>query len=396
MTEARETNETSWRFWVSDYEAVIGVSIMLIIIGSMNIFSSSFVIAGTNYDDPYFFLRKQGMNLAVGVVCFFLGLLIDYHLMAKARKIGFWVVAAMLLAVFAIGVEVNGAQRWLAFGGFQIQPAEFAKPTAIFLEAYYIAWRVKHGMRCNFLHNEMYMIAALFILVEREPDMGTALIILGVPLIMLFCSNLKSLTKFKLIGAGIAGAALLCILQPYRLKRVMALLNPWADAQGAGYQSVQSLQAIGSGGLLGMGMGMGVSKYHYLPEAHTDFAFSVWCQETGFIGAFFVLFLFGCFALYGVRIANNAKDALGQMLAFGMTMLIVVQAVINLSMISGCLPVVGVPLPFISYGGTSLFVSMFAVGVLVNVGVRGQKKQNPATSEPPKDVFGRPQLRRVK
>ena len=145
-----------------------------------------------------------------------------------------------------------------------------------------------------------------------------------------------------------------------------------------------------------MGMGMGVSKYHYLPEAHTDFAFSVWCQETGFIGAFFVLFLFGCFALYGVRIANNAKDALGQMLAFGMTMLIVVQAVINLSMISGCLPVVGVPLPFISYGGTSLFVSMFAVGVLVNVGVRGQKKHNPATSEPPKDVFGRPQLRRVK
>ena len=396
MTEARETNETSWRFWVSDYEAVIGVSIMLIIIGSMNIFSSSFVIAGTNYDDPYFFLRKQGMNLAVGVVCFFLGLFIDYHLMAKARKIGFWVVAAMLLAVFAIGVEVNGAQRWLAFGGFQLQPAEFAKPTAIFLEAYYIAWRVKHGMRCNFLHNEMYMIAALFILVEREPDMGTALIILGVPLIMLFCSNLKSLTKFKLIGAGIAGAALLCILQPYRLKRVMALLNPWADAQGAGYQSVQSLQAIGSGGLLGMGMGMGVSKYHYLPEAHTDFAFSVWCQETGFIGAFFVLFLFGCFALYGVRIANSAKDALGQMLAFGMTMLIVVQAVINLSMISGCLPVVGVPLPFISYGGTSLFVSMFAVGVLVNVGVRGQKKHNPATSEPPKDVFGRPQLRRVK
>ena len=253
-------------------------------------------------------------------------------------------------------------------------------------------------MQCKFLHNEIYMIGLMAVLVEQEPDMGTALIISGVPFLMLVCSNMKKATKIKLFAMGIGVGALLCILQPYRLKRVLALLDPWGDAQGTGYQIVQSLQAIGSGGVWGMGMGMGVSKYHYLPEAHTDFAFSVWCQETGFIGALAVLLMFAAFAYYGVRIARYAKDALGQMLAFGMTMLIVVQAAINLLMISGFLPVVGVPLPFISYGGTSLFVSLFVVGVLANVGIRSMKKQKIVMSSVSAESgnLGRSRLRRVK
>ena len=212
------------------------------------------------------------------------------------------------------------------------------------------------------------------------------MIILGIPLFMLFCSNMKKSTKMKLLLGGLAGGAILCVAQPYRLQRVRALLDPWMDAQGAGYQSVQSLQAIGSGGLFGMGMGAGISKYHYLPEAHTDFAFSVWCQEMGFIGAFVVLVLFVMLAYHG-----------GQMLSFGMTMLLVGQAAINLLMISGCLPVVGVPLPFISYGGTSLFVSMFVVGVLFNIGLRNAKEAKAEKSARPKaQDFVRPRLRRVK
>ena len=208
---------------------------------------------------------------------------------------------------------------------------------------------------------------------------------------------MKKSTKMKLLLGGLAGGAILCVAQPYRLQRVRALLDPWMDAQGAGYQSVQSLQAIGSGGLFGMGMGAGISKYHYLPEAHTDFAFSVWCQEMGFIGAFVVLVLFVMLAYHGVRISARAKDALGQMLAFGMTMLLVGQAAINLLMISGCLPVVGVPLPFISYGGTSLFVSMFVVGVLFNIGLRNAKEAKAEKSARPKaQDLVRPRLRRVK
>ena len=394
-----ETGE--WRFWMNNHEAVLGVTVVLLLVGTLNIFSSSFVVASSNYDDPYFFLRKQGINVAVGLVCFAIGC-IDYHYLVKGRIAGFFLVLALLGAVAAAGVEVNGARRWLSLGGFQLQPAELAKPAAIFLEAYYIAWRVQHGMRCKFFHNEIYMIGAMGLLVELEPDMGTAMIICGVPLFMLICSNMHNSTKIKLFLSVIAGAAALCTLQPYRLQRIRALFDPWTDAQGTGYQIVQSLQAIGSGGLTGMGIGMGVSKYHYLPEAHTDFAFSVWCQEMGFLGAVFVLLMFALLAYYGVRIANNAKDALGQMLAFGATMLIVGQAVINLLMISGCLPVVGVPLPFISYGGTSLFVSLFMIGVLFNVGLRNAQK--PETPKPkaaaprvagPKYV-GRPKLRRVK
>ncbi len=398
-TGARAEVADEWRFWLSDYEAILGVTIVLLVIGTLNIFSSSFVIAGTNYDDPYFFIRKQGINLGVGVVFFLMGAFIDYRHLVKCRKIGFGLVLALLVAVYFTGVEVNGAQRWLSIGGFQLQPAELAKPTAIFLEAYYISWRVNRGMRCNLFHDEIWMIVAMAGLVQIEPDMGTAMIILGIPLIMLFCSNMKKSTKVKLMVGGLVCAALLCIAQPYRLQRVRALFDPWMDAQGIGYQSVQSLQAIGSGGLLGMGMGAGISKYHYLPEAHTDFAFSVWCQETGFIGAFFVLALFAMLAYHGVRIATRAKDALGEMLAFGMTMLLVVQAVINLLMISGCLPVVGVPLPFISYGGTSLFISMFVVGVLVNVGIRNAKKVKIVKMTPPQpdeQTFVRPRLRRVK
>ncbi|MBQ9633667.1 MAG: rod shape-determining protein RodA [Schwartzia sp.] len=394
-TEARD-DASQWRFWVSDYEAILGVTIVLVVIGSLNIFSSSFVVAGTHYDDPYFFIRKQGINLVVGLVCFLIGA-IDYHKLVMCRKVAFGLVLALLIAVYFAGVEVNGAQRWLSIGGFQLQPAELAKPTAIFLEAYYISWRVQHGMRCNLLHDEIYMIVAMAALVQVEPDMGTAMIILGIPLFMLFCSNMKKSTKMKLLLGGLAGGAILCVAQPYRLQRVRALLDPWMDAQGAGYQSVQSLQAIGSGGLFGMGMGAGISKYHYLPEAHTDFAFSVWCQEMGFIGAFVVLVLFVMLAYHGVRISARAKDALGQMLAFGMTMLLVGQAAINLLMISGCLPVVGVPLPFISYGGTSLFVSMFVVGVLFNIGLRNAKEAKAEKSARPKaQDFVRPRLRRVK
>ena len=396
--EANSGTGGSFRFWVSEYEAVLGLTLVLVLIGTINVFSSSFVVAASNYGDPYFFLRKQGMNVGLGFVCLLIGLAIDYRVLAAGRKIGFVLVMCLLIAVFFVGIEVNGAQRWLAIGPLRLQPAELAKPIAIFLEACYIAARVKDGKQCQLLHPELGLIVLMALLVEQEPDMGTALIIVGIPLTMLFCSNMESATRIKLLAAGAAGGVLMCVYQPYRLKRIWALIDPWGDAQGAGYQIVQSLQAIGSGGFWGMGMGMGISKYHYLPEAHTDFAFSVWCQEMGFCGAFFVFLMFGAFAYYGVRIANRAKDELGQMLAFGLTMLIVVQAVINLFMIAGCLPVVGVPLPFISYGGTSLFVSLFVVGVLANIGNRSMKKRRIVVSAPPSASadFERPRLRRVK
>ena len=165
------------------------------------------------------------------------------------------------------------------------------------------------------------------------------------------------------------------IRQPYRMERIKVTFDPWSDAQNIGYQTVQSLSAIGSGELTGMGLGVGVSKYDYLPEAHTDFAFAIFCQENGFLGAIFVFLLFAALAVYSARVANKAMDAYGQVLSMGIMLLIVGQAIANLLMVGGILPVVGVPLPFISYGGTSLIITLSAMGILVNIGRQGDKAQ---------------------
>ncbi len=175
----------AWRFWMSDYEAVLGLTVVLVLIGSLNVFSSSFVVAGTNYDDPYFFLRKQGLNILVGLVFGLAGALVDYHIWIRFRKPILYATFLLLGLVFAAGVEVNGARRWLAFGSVQVQPAEFAKLTAIFLEAQYIAWRMRRGMRCLFWHDAILLVGALGLMVEREPDMGTASIVWGVPLLLM-------------------------------------------------------------------------------------------------------------------------------------------------------------------------------------------------------------------
>ena len=198
--------------------------------------------------------------------------------------------------------------------------------------------------------------------------MGTACVILGIPLCMLWMAGLKSYKLHRLIMLCLGAVVAMCIYQPYRLQRIKVMLDPWSDAQGIGYQTVQSVTAIGSGGFWGMGLGQGLAKYAYLPEAHTDFAFAVFCQENGFMLVLPVLLLYAAFAYYAVRIARDAYDAYGQLLAGGIMLLVTGQAVVNIAMVAGCFPVVGVPLPFISYGGTSLMMTMFSVGVMVNIG----------------------------
>jgi cell division protein FtsW len=242
----------------------------------------------------------------------------------------------------------------------------------------------------------MGVLAFLFLLIEREPDGATAALVIGVPMCMLLLSNMPRQTKFILLGVIAAAGIIICIIQPYRLERVYTMLNPWQDATDSGYQIVQSLQAIGSGGFWGMGLGRGISKYHYLPEAHTDFAFAILCQENGFLGAFGVILLFGAFTYYGARIATTAKDAYGQILAAGIVCLLVGQAAANMLMVGGWFPVVGVPLPFISYGGSSLAVSMGAVGILFNIGHKSAPPKTLVTSAPPPDVYTRPRLKRIK
>lgn len=361
------------KFWNNDMEALLAIMVVLIILGTINVFSSSFILSEADYNTPYFFLRKQLVNVGVGLAAFFLCWRVDYHRWRDWMPIVLFLTILALVLVLVIGPSVNGARRWLPLPFFQIQPAEVAKLVSIMMAAAYLSSRVQQGKEVMLMNAQAGLIAVMFVLTEKEPDMGTACIILGVPLLMTALSGLNPSKLMRLGAAVLVGVVVMCTMQPYRMERIKVTWDPWSDAQNVGYQTVQSLSAIGSGEFWGMGLGVGVSKYDYLPEAHTDFAFAIFCQENGFVGAIFVFLLFAALTVYAARVANKAVDAYGQILAMGILLLIVGQAVANLLMVGGAFPVVGVPLPFISYGGTSLIVTMASMGILINIGLQGDK-----------------------
>ena len=375
---AVKTNSTATdekrRFWNNDTEAIIGIMVVLLILGTINVFSSSFIIAEAEFDSPYFFLKRHLINIAIGFVAFGICFKVDYHKWRGLMPFILLFTLISLLLVLAIGPVVNGARRWLPLGVAQFQPAEMAKLVAIMIMAAYLALQVKANREIKFFTAQIAIIGVMALLTEQEPDMGTASIILGIPIIMIIVAGLDFKKVLKLIGAVLVGVILLILRQPYRLARLKVTYDPWSDAQNYGYQTVQSLSAIGSGELTGMGLGVGVSKYDYLPEAHTDFAFAIFCQENGFLGAVFVFLLFAALTIYAARVANRARDEYGQILSMGIMVLIVGQAVANLLMVGGMFPVVGVPLPFISYGGTSLIVTMASIGILANIGRLGNRE----------------------
>lgn len=361
------------KFWSSDMEAVFGITLVLLVLGTVNVFSSSFVSAELRFDDAYFFLKRHLISMSLGLVLFLIGARADYHIW---RKLMPWVLALTVLAlvaVFFIGPEVNGARRWLPLPFMQVQPAEGAKLVAIMLASASMAARVRHKARVSPFNLQYACILVMAALVEKEPDMGTACVIIGVPIILyLVAAQLPLRRLLAVLAALAAGAAFFIMSQTYRIERVRIMWDPWQDAQNAGYQIVQSLSTIGSGEFLGMGLGVGVSKYDYLPEAHTDFAFAIFCQENGYLGALFVFLLYTALAVYGARIADKASDRYGQILAFGIVVLVVGQAICNMLMVGGVFPVVGVPLPFISYGGSSLIFTLLSVGILVSIGRIGE------------------------
>jgi len=358
------------RFWVNHMEAVVYCTLLLIMIGTVNIFSASFVEAGQTMHDSYFYLKRHLMTFCIGMVALMTMSRIDYHRLKRLISLLMLATIGLLMAVHSSGVEINGARRWI-YIGFQFQPSELAKLTGLMITAGYLGPIIDYKRRVTLLSAPFYVTVLLALIVFKQPDMGTAVIIGGVCLALYLIAGLPSQQLLILGGGGGMVFVYASLAASYRAERIAAWLNPWAYQQGIGYQAVQGLLAIGSGGFFGTGLGMGSSKFYYLPEGHTDFAFAVLCQEMGFIGALAILFLMGMFAYYGVKIALKAPDGFGKMLAIGTVILIAGQATINIAMVSGLLPVVGVPLPFISYGGTALIVNLTAVGILLNVGRQG-------------------------
>lgn len=360
------------RFWINDMEALTYIMFILIIIGTINICSASLITAYTNFENPYYFLTRHLISILVGLVAFAASSRFNYKRLSHPNwQMGLIAITILsLAAVLLFGITVNGSRRWLPLGFMQFQPSELAKIVTIIISSSYLGRCLDKKLpitidpRKNIVFIVCLVIAGF---VEAQPDMGTAMIILGIPIALYFIAGLDKKWMGIICGVGAILLAFLATFQPYRLDRLKSYWDPWSRAQDDGYQIVQSILAIGSGEFSGMGLGHGFSKYSYLPESHTDFAFAVLCQEMGFIGALVMFFLLIAMAFYFIKIALHTKDNFGKMLVCGIMLLIVGQAAANMAMVVGLLPVIGFPLPFISYGGTSLILNMTSMGLVLSV-----------------------------
>ena len=388
---------TRYTLFKSDTEPIVIIMAILLVTGTINVFSSSYVLAAMDFENPYYFLQRHLQWLVLGIAACWICRRMNYQRLRGLMLVGLAVTLFLLVAVLFVGTTINGAQRWLAVGPLSFQPAEFAKLMAVLLEAFSISSVLgKERFRMDRDWPRVVVpfgaILLMAFLVYREPDFGTACIVFGVPLLMALVLLIPPRYWLGIVPMGLLAAFAIGMLQPYRMKRIEVWFDPWSDARDAGYQMVQSLSTIGSGGIFGMGFGDGVSKYEYLPEAHTDFAFAIFSQEHGFFGVLLIFFLLAVLLIICMRIAARAKDTFGQVLSLGIIFLVLGQALANLAMVAGLLPVVGVPLPFISYGGSSLIVTMAGMGMLLGIADRSRAEDTAKKKRPPEPEA--PEMRR--
>lgn len=367
--------------WENPRDAVLTIVLFLMFIGCVNVFSASFVSANAMFGTGYYYLYRYVAFAILGLTCLgVVGWKINYHLWLKYGNRFFYLFLAILLCVDLFGTTAKGAQRWLVIAGVSFQPSEFVKLAVIIMGADALGSLLRKGRTPDLLKfpvNAAFIQAGILAgLVLIQPDMGTAAIILALMILLYVVAGLALRDVGVLAGICIAGVVAMIAIAPYRLSRILIWLDPWRDAQGSGYQSVQSFVSIGSGGWFGTHFGMGTGKFFFLPEAHTDFAFAIFCQEWGFFGALGLLFLFLVLAKAIYTIGKNTTDEKGFLLVTGVNFLVVGQAIANMAMVCGILPVIGVPLSFISYGGTSLIATLGAVALVIAVYNDEVKKAN--------------------
>jgi len=341
----------------------------LTLFGLVMIFSASAPLAMQNYHNPYHFLTRQLLAWGIGLGGMAIAMNLDYRrLLQRPVVITALLFSTLLLAGVLVADRTHQVHRWIRVGPIQVQPSEIAKIALVLYLAYQVARRED---RINDpLHTLLpigVVVGQLALLVYLEPDLGTAALYVLLAGLLLFLSGLRWRYVAGAAGAGLAGLAMLIVAAPYRLRRVTAFLNPEEDPLGAGFQVRQSILAVASGGIQGTSLGESRQKLFFLPEPHTDFIFSVVCEELGLIGAVVVIGAFGVLLWRGVRVAHGAPDRGGYYLAMGITLLLVLQAMVNIGVALGCLPTKGVPLPFLSYGGSSLVVNLFMLGLLLNI-----------------------------
>jgi cell division protein FtsW len=359
-------------------------SMILLGLGLTMVFISSTFLAQHQYQDPYFFFKRQVMYALAGVGILYLGSRIPYQKYQRYVYPFMFIALIGLILVFIppIGAKVRGAARWIRLGPLTIQPSEFAKLAMVIFLAYSLA-RKQEKMKwftVGFLPH--MLVSGLYIgLIAIETDFGTALTLAAIVFIMLLVGGTR-LTYIGMAGAaGLCLAAIAVIKDPKKIARFLSFLDPWKYGQDVGYQLKQSLLAIGSGGLTGLGAGNSRAKLFYLPDAHTDFILSIFSEEVGFVGVFLILVLFSLLVYRGILLSLRAPDTFGSYLALGLTLIIGLQAIINMAVVSGMAPTKGLSLPFLSYGGSSLLVNLLAVGILLNISC--QIKRPAPTLTPP-------------
>lgn len=346
------------------------VTTLLVAIGVTMVYSSSAMLAAEKYNNNYYFLKKEILFVIIGFGMLFMTMKIPYHFYKKIVYPLLGVSIFLLILTFIPGLraEASGAARWVRLGSFTLQPSEFMKLSVLIFLSYSLAKKAVKikTFTIGFLSN-VVIVGVIVLLVLAGRDLGSAMLIAMLAGLLFFVAGVR---MTFLAGAFVASLPILYMAVAsveYRRKRILSFLDPWADRYGSGFQMIQSFVAFNEGGVLGQGLGEGRQKLFYLPEAHTDFIASVLGEELGLVGVTTVVLLFAFFAYRGVKIAFHAPDAFGRYLAFGITMFIALQAILNFVVVMGLFPTKGMVLPFISYGGSALLTMLSATGILLNI-----------------------------
>ena len=341
----------------------------LVVFGCLMVYSASYYTAGVRYGNEYFFLLKQLLGVVLGIFAMIFFTFFDYHILKKFRYIILAVCIVLLILVFVpgFGVQSYGANRWVNFFGISIQPSEITKFALILFLASYLSENHDKIKTFKGLLPALIVAGVLCLLVIIEPSMSVTMCLAFLTFFMLIIGGINK--KHTLLFTGLAAAAvpLLILAEPYRMKRLFAFLDPWVSPQGEGFQLIQSLYSLGNGGLFGVGLFNSRQKYMFLPFAESDFIFSIIGEEFGLIGSIFLILVFSVLVYFLIKIGLNAKDRFGCLLACGVGILIAIQTLLNIAVVTGSIPPTGLPLPFISSGGTSVAVFMAGVGVCLNV-----------------------------
>lgn len=353
------------------FDLLLFITIITIsLFGIIMIYSASYIWAEYKFNDPFKFVKHQGLFFIIGIIMMLITSKIPYKVyFEKANTLLLISIILLILVIIpGIGTVRNGSRSWFGIGSFGIQPSEFAKLTLIIFTSKYLT---KNEKNLKYIKKGVLPILGIVILVfgliMLQPDFGTGMIILVSIIGLLFVSGVDFKFFIRLGLIGVVGIVLLIAIAPYRLERILSFLNPWSDPLGSGFQIIQSLYAIGPSGLFGKGFGNSIQKHFYLPEPQTDFIFAIISEEFGFIGILVIAFLFLTLFYNTLKVSLECNDLFGKYLSFGLVISLILQAVLNICVVIGLVPVTGVTLPFLSYGGSSLLVTMASVGIILNI-----------------------------